>query len=502
MSIEFDLINIDNGRVVFSSANVAEVNKHAAELKAAGLKVRLQKRTAALDDSVWHEREQKKFDSGAYKPIPDLWRKAKWFASSKETAYHFPHIATDGESVAYTPSSEWGHADRRTSLSPARYLAKFYGHILRPEEISRFANAFTDDRFVLEFLSEPKDFSWAYQQHYMKNPSSGADSCMGYAPSHFGLKRHPAEAYACDDLAIAVIRDPNNRDKILARSIVWPKGKAANRCYGTEEKMRDILLNKLNLAGYEQSNSFAGAKIAAISINEVNGRSLRAMERGYQSYLMPYIDGDCSAVRWGPGNDHFVLVSRARSRDNVTVCQTTCGYIQMPRPLLAGEFYCERCHDVSTEPNNVFVNEGRPDRPARKWCSRCTTEHSFKCEITNTHRSGFPSDEVMVSSNPMRRVRGWIDSEFVAECYRTGEFFDVRVFGPLVPVTTAEGEHIRICSAFRKETDVDYVQPEKKKKKPATTDLWMALDEPDDFALRPLDVNQANARIAVRREPR
>jgi hypothetical protein len=458
MTVEFELREIETQTVCFTSTNIAEINQRAAEMKKAGKKVRVVKKAIARDSSEWHLREKERLVNGRYKPLPASWREAAWFTKSDATKHHYAHTSKSGEGVAYTPHDEYGFTDQQTVLTPSRYLAKFFSSVLRPEEISRLANGFTDEKYQVEFSSTAEMFSDIFQRPHMRNPSSGADSCMGYPPSHFRMKIHPAVAYAAGDLQIAFIRDPENRERIVARAIVWPENKVMNRCYGYDERMRDILYKKLVNFGFNAHGSFEGAKLQILPAPEAARH--HGLRSGYEAYAMPYIDGEYSCVRWSNDNQHFLMTSGGRKGrgDEIYGAQNTCGFITIPRRLRPGEFRCDSCSHITGAVSTVVVNGAGN----QSWCSACTPR-AFRCGITETTRFDFPNDAVLVAVNPTRHVTGWIDSDNVAECHRTGEFFDVRVFGPLVHVTNAAGQNELICSAFRLPEDVDYVHPARRR---------------------------------------
>lgn len=462
MSIQFVLIDVATKQECFSSTNIQEVNERANALKAKGTKTQIKRmQSQQMDNAVWISREAERLRSGHYEPLPQSWVDAPWFDKVPETKLHFAHVASDGQRIAYTPNAEAGFADKHLVLAPNRYLANFFGKHLRPDEISRLSNAFTARKFSITIEDTPEAFTFSYEQKHLKNMSSSAESCMGYPASHFHMKHHPAVAYAAGDLAIAYIRDPQNTSVILARTVVWPAKKLGSRPYGTDERMRDIIRALLEQDGYTVNHNLQGARIAAIPAAHT-GRDKPTPNKGYVFYTVPYIDGGCN-LKWGEGNDHFVLTESTAGA--VAQGTSTCGYLSVRRPLRAGEINCDNCSTPTTEYNQVHGTISNQYR----WCPNCTTQHAFRCEITETWRqNGLPQDDVMVQATPeIRRVVGWIDSANVAECYRTGEFFDTRIFGPLVRVRNAAGEIEEICSAFRVAEDQDEPVQTRRRSRPS-----------------------------------
>jgi hypothetical protein len=451
MAIEFILIDVATKAQCFSSANITEVNAQAAVLKAQGKKVQI-KRMQVAADTEWHQREIAKFKTGTYKPLPKLWTEQKWFTSNPETEFHFAHIATDGERVAYTPDAKFGVEDKRLVLTPSRYLAKYFSKVLRSEQISDLANAFTADGFSLEIEATEEAFEFAYNQKGLRNVSSSAESCMGYDAKHFGIQIHPASVYAAGDLAIAFIRDPQNTEKVIARCVVWPEKRLANRCYGTNEKAREALSSKLRNLGYTMNANLTGARIkVVVPVFEDKYNTPSPAGQGYYYVVSPYIDGASIYLTWNEKDDGATFILDDGRKIYCGVGSNTCGYARVKARLRNGEVYCDECGAPTANARSILLrNSSRP----RLACESCAPRIAFNCCVTQTWRSNdFAHDTILLGDN--RQEIGWIDSEFVAECYRTGEFFDTRVFGPLVRVVNKHGEIEEICGLFRSPEDTD-----------------------------------------------
>jgi len=451
--IEFSLIEVGTQNVCYVSTNIAEVNQYAQDLKAQGKKTRIV-RKQIVDPSAWHAREKAKFESGEYKPLPKEWTESDWWNKESATEFHFAHVATDGERVAYTPDNEFGAQDRRYVLAPSRYLAKFFTKHLTSDRIAVLANLFTTGQYKLEIGMTEADFTFAYVQKGLRNVSSSSESCMGYSADYFHMKDHPATAYAAGDLGIAFLRDPGDSTKVVARAVVWPEKKKASRCYGVDEKTRGALDALLRAEGYEINAYFEGARIKAIYPMFLNRADPPHCDPGYAIFLMPYVDGRGIYIYPNPDDDNTFLLGTdsGGKRGALGLAGSTCGWVQCRRPLRKGEIHCEKCGSPTSEAAHVLVNNRRGRRTTPMWCPSCRSVHAFQCGMTSEWASfDIPHDEVLTS--PDTRVIAMIEIPEVEECYRTGEFFSIPTFGPLVTVRNENGGTENICPAFIQPTD-------------------------------------------------
>jgi hypothetical protein len=196
----------------------------------------------------WREREAHRQASGR-RQLP-VWEGQ--LILTDQTRDHYVHASRRSPGMlAYTQSEEKGMRDLHTLIRPGRYLQRFYGHILSPNEINRLASlqmglagaaqaprrpgALDLGACELRVAESPEDIAWVYEH--------GPGSCMrGYERDE-----HPCRAYGAGDLAIAYLRIPEGTERrtpegsmpVVARSVVWPARKLFSRIYPTSSGWYD-----------------------------------------------------------------------------------------------------------------------------------------------------------------------------------------------------------------------------------------------------------------------
>lgn len=217
-----------------------------------------------VDPDLWRKREQERFESGEYKPVP--W--ADKLKVSAECVDHFLHVSQDDPTqVAFTPSHDKGVLDKQTRMSPSKYLAKYYGHIaerVKRVYLAEYRKLYGMD-YELKFARTPEEIMHVYE--------TGPDSCMK------GFKS--TRAYSGPDLAVAYItRKVKGKDHISARVTCWPDKKVYGHYpYGD----RELLIAALQEAGFKQG-SFKGARMTKFKPGP-------GEDRYGIGYAMPSFDG-------------------------------------------------------------------------------------------------------------------------------------------------------------------------------------------------------------------
>jgi hypothetical protein len=307
----------------------------AYETKALALADRADGQTVTLvasedERQTWIDREQSRFYSGAYKPVP--WQ---YDLISDATRYHFAHVSLDVPGmIAYTPDDEKGLADRQTRVKPGRYLQQFFSH-LTPDRIADYASRVKAYTSPLQLATTPDDIARVYCA------KGGPTSCMD--GRHFDHDNSPTRVYGHSDLAIAYIGDISgddvSEDRIAARAIVWPAKMRYGRVYGD----CDTLQHVLESAGYSYG-SMCGARV-------------RAIEARYDGYVMPYVDGIGSADLSSCGQ-WFVLGDGdydTQNTNGTTGPTNSCNHCG--ERCDRDESYCSSCEDD------------------RHWCEGCEEDY-------------------------------------------------------------------------------------------------------------------------------
>lgn len=268
-------------------------------------------RAATLDDTAWIAREQRRMDDGTYVKVPFTsyaWYRAGLGTYTKEqleysygkntpcvaligtTKHHFPHVSMSNKTMlAYTESSEKGARDIQTQIKPGAYLAKFFGSVLSPGEITDFVNDWKRryQECTLKFARTPAGIVHIYQNSPRSCMSGEAQEYHGRTAD--GEYHHPCEVYGLphSDLTLAYLEGKNG---VMSRCLVWEAKKEYGRIYGDP----NLITRELHALGFKQT-CFLGAKLGKILLDK-------------RVYLMPYVDS-WSRVLECP--DHFLLATEA-----------------------------------------------------------------------------------------------------------------------------------------------------------------------------------------------
>jgi hypothetical protein len=361
----FNLIDVNAGGSIVNSPEGTPLvfeDGRAAAAAAASLAAetggRYQPRRVAMDDNVWKQREQARFDSGTYRR--PLFASEDWFRECTETADHYLHVSVENPAnVAFTANAENGHADRQTSMRVGRYLEQFFPNLERSyrERLTREHTVeFVEQR--VQFTQDADRIAWIYQ--------NGPHSCMAYAlnAGNFapGLPVHPTAVYAGPDLAIAYLMSEGDDTRVAARAVCWPDRQRFGRVYG-DQRLHSLLLRQ----GFEQNGDFEGARLRRHSY----------MYRGAEVIVAPYFD---SADYFADAGDHLVV-----SRSGGLAVKSTNGTAYRQNTVA-----CACCGVQSRENMTVIVNVDFNATERRtiqqRWCHSC--HETRRNEITRSSRYG------------------------------------------------------------------------------------------------------------------
>jgi hypothetical protein len=199
------------------------------------------------------------------------------------------------------------------------------------DDLNRLTNLFK--QMPIEFLTDPKEIREAYTK-------SGIDSCMSYCFS--SLPAHPSEVYAnCDSVAVAVLKTATGRT--VSRAVVNTADKLFHTVYGDYSMY--YLLEK---EGYTDDCDF------------LNGCVLQKIAYGYDSVVMPYLDGEANMI--DVYSDHIVVTTCGEFSAN-----GTNGYID------TDETICEHCSDIVHDGETYTVEVDGSDE---EWCEYCNENNA------------------------------------------------------------------------------------------------------------------------------
>ncbi len=314
---------------------------------------------ASEDEQIaWHEREQSRFDCGKYIKVP-------WYSCDIPLAsFHYAHISlSDPGKVAYTPSDEYGIADRQNRVRPGRYLQQFAADVLSAEVIERYTVSVRAFTGKLQLSTSADEICAIY--------ASGESSCMGRKPVSFFNGRtggvHPVEAYGdSPSLAVAYLGTPQAS---IARCVVWPAKQVYTRTYGDS-----ALTSVLQASGYVYGN-LDGAKIRAIPIDGDEDNDL---------YLMPYVDGALSAKLDG---DYFTLLNRSNGGYDVRVQTGICGSGSSDSDEDEPYYTCSNC-DTQIDEDEMYCESCND---SHETCESCESE-TFNNDFTRIGDSSYCDD--------------------------------------------------------------------------------------------------------------
>lgn len=325
------------------------------------------------DRYAWHIREEERYRSGSYIDTP--WTRRGSFTAAETDSYdytsaenasalnaicfHFPHLSVKSPGmIAYTPSDEHGIADRQVMIKPGRYLEQFLSIFYSKAQRDRFVATIKGRSFDLKLARTAEEIETVYLNGPRSCMAHSLERCKCCSETHFNRKvnehgMHPTAVYANSDLAIAYMGDLAE-ETISARCIVWPDRKLYGRIYG-DSAIRVILES----AGYEYRDDFDGATVNAIKVGE-NGK-------GYDLYLMPYVDCASSAT-----------LSRDRKTFELHDHEDGAYGTRYTDGLGYRQFMCDNCGDAPVDERGDYCDTCNEDRRICTQCERVGWTDNFE----------------------------------------------------------------------------------------------------------------------------
>lgn len=308
--------------------------------------------------AIWQVIERQRFESKQYKPVPTLDSLPVGLQYPVEHYLHLSIADNEQDFVAYTPTEEYGKADRQVRLRFGKYLRKAFPEL----SDATIQTAVTELRAkllrsieTLHFTTERDTINDIFETE-LSACGSNSKSCMH--GKWDGDSIRPYHVYAdSPDVALAYVTRDN---EIIARSVVSTKNKAWIRPYALEgdETLCAMLTDMLKAQGYTHG--------------DLAGNRLTKLKADY--LMLPYLDGDAKGV-----NDigkYWMVVEgdgeyTADNTNGTAECNTPC---------------CERCENPEDECECIYCNcceenfhGGCENCNLCDHCNRCYTHDACHC---------------------------------------------------------------------------------------------------------------------------
>ncbi len=330
----------------------------------------------SAEDTDWRYRERMRFYDAKYQHIP--WHRCDEYPD------HYCHISLDDPTmIAFTASTEHGVQNRKTRMSPGRYLTRFYTDYTHEWVTSQVhaCTALTQDYKVARdtdtIVAIYSGLDTGYSSCMQRKHCIEYDWQRGYDD---GSRLHPVSVYGESDLAVAYRGTP---ECATQRAVIWPDKKTYCRIYGSGP-----LEAMLKRDGYTESEP-DGAKIRYITYPRA----------GY--VYMPYIDGiDCAepSGEWlilgqgsmscseTNGRAYVTHTQRIEDRDSYRFCDhCDSGYDtddegdgEYCQSCLDSQTVCEICDRAVFECVTIYGRPDNPDDVSRiDICENCQSDDEF-----------------------------------------------------------------------------------------------------------------------------
>lgn len=339
-----------------------------------------------------------------------VWSNASfWTENASIHAEHDTIVSrNDPKMIAYYPSAGKRAAKVRTIIRPGRYLTKFFADVLTAKEIAYYADwqangvppkSDEPDGPIVHFATTPDEI----EQVYLNGPPS----CMSGKARDYDSPEHPVRIYGAGDLAIAYIRDADNPNIVVSRTICWPEKKVFGRLYPTgvydkQEELKTALMARGFAPHQLAPHAFDGAKMLKIEGED------------YDQYIMPYLDSP--AEGFDVAGEYLIL----RTMNYTFAATETNGWNRGGSGVYA--YHCERCGDRCDETYAVYTSVGtNGGSHDRDWCEYCEDNYSFRCEGFNDRFSS--NDVASVEINGAKYTTYYAERHFTYSNF-SNEWFD------------------------------------------------------------------------------
>lgn len=275
---------------------------------------------------------------------------------------HNVHIdPEDPKFLRYYPDEDKGKRDISTKIKFGRYLTQFYGDHFDNEKIKELVAEHLYQVSPAELLFVPEDDRDLAEKIYEEGPAS----CMRRDRGHLHSRVHPCRAYPTNNMTIAYVK---KGDRITARTIVNTDDKKYARIYGDEGMLGPLL----RAEGYRKSsNALLGCRLHRIK--EASDSPHLTEDRGMESVVLPYLDGEYTRVGPDPTDPehYFIICNGSRYNGQQTFSAQAPGGVVHVTDL--SHMGCIACGNRFPRDTLITSHQGAV-------CSTCNEEHFVDAE--------------------------------------------------------------------------------------------------------------------------
>jgi hypothetical protein len=297
---------------------------------------------------LWERLGRTGFDTGDLADLCEPGRATQFWRWCLAPSY------SDPTKVRYTPTEEYGKADRQVVTTLGKFLTKHYPQI-GEGEIKRWASTYAG-------LSQPTELLFAETPDEVEDVYvNGPESCMSGGDDAFDSNEHPARIWGyCKDTAVAYVKAGG---KITGRALVRKSKKLYIRMYPSDNPRLEAALR---LAGYKHDSlGLEGVKVPYMEQRK--------------GVLMPYVDGIGSAS-WDGGSTLTI------TGDGGISCTNTNGLCYPENDQGESCSNCGSRHDAD--------EMGHSDYHEHDVCPSCS-DHFTRAFVARGERDWISNDEVV-----------------------------------------------------------------------------------------------------------
>lgn len=363
---------------------------------------------------LWHFRELKRLNDGAYQQLPIQALKLLTQEQIDTIMQYFPHLSTKDESlISYTATPEKGEKDIQTPIKPGKFLSKVLPGIDN-EIVKSFAAVFSSTRGLrLVVEKSPEAFSYAYLN--LENSGSCMDGRKNFSSCVVdGVQVHPSVAYYHPDNELHILYAVNSEGTVIARCIGNASEMKHTRVYFDKmvSKAENKMILLLKEAGFEyDEDCLLGVKISKLTTD-------------LGAIICPYIDPGNAGVEI---HSDYLVVGGGVEADTDTGLLKEVEYVA----------FCDCCDEGIEEDDDMYHTYEE-----ETVCSSCcTNRYTVAFDLRELHYTYVRdnSSSIYTLSGMLKLSYGYklYDGDSVVEVkscnelvHLDDEFYDSRLVAP------------------------------------------------------------------------